>query len=85
MSMLTCISDTHIGAIRSAGTTPATRQTLRELILIQFSNLLPDEGDLLIGGDLFDATHIPASDLFVTYDMLTHWLRSHPNSYLYNS
>ena len=85
MSMLTCISDIHAGAIRSAGTTPATRQALRELILIQFSNLLPEQGDLLINGDLFDATHIAASDLFVTYDMLTHWLRSHPDSFLYNS
>jgi hypothetical protein len=83
--MLTIINDTHISAVRSAGTTPATRQALRELILIQFSNLLPEQGDLLIGGDLFDATHIAASDLFTTYDMLTNWLTAHPSSYLYNS
>lgn len=85
MSMLTCISDIHAGAVRSAGTTPTTRQTLRERILLKLESLLPDQGDLLIGGDLFDATHIAASDLFATYGILTRWLTAHPNSYLYSS
>lgn len=52
MKACTCISDIHAGAIRSAGTTPATRQALRERILLKFEQLLPDEGDLLINGDL---------------------------------
>ena len=85
MSMLTCISDIHAGAIRSAGTTPATRQTLRERILLKFEQLLPDEGDLLINGDLLDQTHIPASDLFAVYGILTRWLTANPDSFLYNS
>ena len=83
--MLTILNDIHAGAIRSAGTTPATRQTLRERILLKFEQLLPDEGDLLINGDLLDQTHIPASDLFAVYGILTHWLTAHPNSFLYNS
>ena len=85
MSMLTILNDIHAGAIRSAGTTPATRQTLRERILLKFEQLLPDEGDLLINGDLLDQTHIPASDLFAVYGILTRWLTANPNSYLYNS
>lgn len=83
--MLTILNDIHAGAIRSAGTTPATRQTLRERILLKFESLLPEQGDLLIGGDLFDATHIAASDLFAVYGILTRWLTANPNSYLYNS
>lgn len=85
MSMLTILNDLHAGAIRSAGTTPATRQTLRERILLKFESLLPEQGDLLINGDLFDATHIPASDLFAVYGILTRWLTANPDSYLYNS
>ncbi len=83
--MLTILNDIHAGAIRSAGTTPATRQTLRERILLKFESLLPEQGDLLIGGDLFDATHIAASDLFAVYGILTRWLTANPNSFLYNS
>lgn len=83
--MLTILNDIHAGAIRSAGTTPATRQTLRERILLKFEQLLPDEGDLLINGDLLDQTHIPASDLFEVYGILTRWLTANPDSFLYNS
>ena len=83
--MLTIINDTHISAVRSAGTTPATRQALRERILLRFESLLPEQGDLLINGDLLDQTHVAASDLFATYGILTRWLTAHPGSYLYSS
>lgn len=83
--MLTILNDIHAGAIRSAGTTSATRQALRERMLLKFESLLPEQGDLLIGGDLFDATHIAASDLFAVYGILTRWLTANPNSFLYNS
>ena len=83
--MLTILNDTHISAVRSAGTTSATRQALRERMLLKFESLLPEQGDLLIGGDLFDATHIAASDLFAVYGILTRWLTANPDSFLYNS
>lgn len=83
--MLTIISDTHIGAIRSAGTTPASQWALRQHLLTSIKNLLPDSGDLLINGDLFDTSNIPISDVLRTYELLGDWLQDHPTSKLYSS
>ena len=83
--MLTVISDIHIGAIRSGGTTPASQWALRKNILSKFKDLLPPEGDLLINGDLFDSANIPISDVLATYEILSDWLQAHPTSRLYNS
>lgn len=83
--MLTCISDTHIGAIRAAGTTPTTQYALRQHVLSEFKRLLPVTGDLLINGDLLDQSNIPISDVLQTYIILNGWLTQHPESKLYNA
>lgn len=83
--MLTIINDTHISATRSAGTTPETRQLLKTRILEKFAALMPVNGDLLINGDLLDATHIAAVDLLGTYNVLCNWLNKNPYSTLYNA
>lgn len=72
--MLTIINDTHIGAIRSAGTTANSQLKLREHILTKFEALLPSSGDLMILGDLFDTFAVPVSDFFKTYTLLLAWL-----------
>jgi len=82
---LTIISDLHIGAIRSAGTTPTTQYELRKHLLAKFKDLLPETGDLLLNGDLFDTNNIPISDVLQTYIILNDWLTQHTDSKLYNS
>ena len=83
--MLTIISDLHLGAIRSAGTTPTTQYELRKHLLSKFKALLPETGDLLINGDLLDQSNIPTSDVLQTYIILNDWLTQHTDSKLYNS
>lgn len=70
------INDTHIGAIRSGGTNPASAFALRTYILERFNALLDSctEGDVLINGDLFDTFSIPYIDLLAAFDALTTWL-----------
>jgi len=79
------INDTHIGAIRSAGTTPKSQLELRSHILRSFEQLLPIEGDLLINGDLFDSYSVPMNDVLLTYELLADWMYNHPTNKLYNS
>jgi metallophosphoesterase superfamily enzyme len=69
------INDLHIGAIRSAGTTPSSALALRRYALDSFSSLLDHTNeDLVILGDLLDAHSIPMQDLLETYLMLNKWL-----------
>lgn len=81
---LTILNDTHIGVLRSTGTTTATQLELRRHALQQFKNLLPESGDLLLLGDLFDTCNIPISDVLETYMILGSWLSNHEKSVLYN-
>lgn len=81
---LRILNDTHIGVIRSAGTTTHTQYELRRHVLSEFKSLLPDEGDLMILGDLFDTNNIPVSDVLETYIILSEWLTKHPNAKLIN-
>lgn len=72
---LTVISDWHLGAHRSAGTTPATAYQLRQDLLRAGSNILEQvNGDLLVNGDLFDGPDIPRADLLATVRMFSYWL-----------
>lgn len=81
--MLTCISDLHLGAIRSAGTTPGTAEQLRFYLLNNLEKLLNDiDSDLLINGDLFDQMFVPMSDLFSSYQLLYTWLLKGHRLYL---
>lgn len=82
---LRVLNDTHVGAIRSAGTTVASQLALRKHILERFQKLLPTTGDLLINGDLFDSFSAPMNDVLTTYEVLADWLHEHPSATLYNS
>jgi len=82
---LRVLNDTHIGAIRSAGTTATSQQALRKHILQRFASLLPATGDLLINGDLFDSFSAPMNDVLSTYETLADWLHEHQTARLYNS
>lgn len=72
---LTVLNDWHIGAVRSAGTTPATAYQLRLDLLQQFEDTLYGiDTDLMILGDLFDGPDISKADLLRTYQVLDDWL-----------
>lgn len=76
MKSLTITSDVHIGAQRSAGTTPLTAWQLRQYLLEEFKQIVEaTEGDLCILGDLFDTGNIPMADVLTTWQILTAWLQ----------
>lgn len=79
---LRIINDCHIGTVRTSGTTPNTQLELRQYIIDRFQALLPDDGDLMILGDLFDKENIPISDVLKTYEILLDWLFKGNNLYL---
>lgn len=69
------LNDLHLGAVRSAGTTPATAYQLRQYLLDGARGILEQiNGDLLINGDLFDGADIPRSDLLEAVRMFSAWL-----------
>jgi DNA repair exonuclease SbcCD nuclease subunit len=78
------INDVHIGAIRTAGTTPATAYQLRLDLIEGFGSLLEMATgcDLIINGDLFDKENVPMSDLYAAYSLLRTWMLANPPSYL---
>ena len=69
------ISDTHISAVRSAGTSPASARALREHLLSSFKDLLDraDE-DVILNGDIFDSSNVSMTDLLETYNIILNWL-----------
>lgn len=70
------INDLHLGAIRSAGTTPASALAMRQWQLSQFNTMLDSiNEDLTILGDLFDTGSVPLVDFGATYMALSDWLR----------
>lgn len=72
---LTILNDLHIGAVRSAGTTPATAYQLRQDLLTQFEETLYIiDTDLMLLGDLFDSHDISKQDLLRTYRIFDDWL-----------
>lgn len=79
---LRVINDTHIGAIRSSGTTPVTQLKLRQHILSEFKRLMPENSDLMVLGDLFDKENIPIVDVLETYRILREWLAKGYHLYL---
>lgn len=81
--MLTVINDTHIGTVRSGGTTLNTQWQLRQHILAQFKSLLPVGEDLMILGDLFDTCNVAVVDVLRTYIALKDWCQSNPSNILY--
>lgn len=82
--MLTILNDVHIGAARVAGTTPQTQLALRERTRTAFKQLLPDAGDLMLLGDLFDTNLVPLYEVAETFKILSDWCANHRTSTLYN-
>lgn len=80
---LTVLNDVHIGVSRTAGTTPASQAALKNYILQRFSELLPETGDLMILGDLFDTGNVPMFEVLETYKVLLTWLNRSDGT-LYN-
>lgn len=68
------ISDTHIGVIRSGGTTHTSAEQVREYLLQKFAEHLLLADEVLINGDLFDTYSIPLIDLFRTHQIISDWL-----------
>lgn len=83
--MLTVLNDTHVGALRGAGTTPASQWALRQHLLSGLARLLPARGDLLFNGDIFDTSNVPVYDVLKVYELLSDWLNDHRTAKLYNS
>jgi hypothetical protein len=81
---LRILNDLHIGAIRSAGTTPETQLALRKRLLDKFSELLPVDQDLMLLGDLFDTNNVALSDVLQTLMHLHKWLTDNPRRKLFN-
>ena len=81
---LRILNDVHIGAIRSGGTTPSTALELRKKLLVDFEKLLPVGKDLMLLGDLFDKANIPLTDVLETFKILSKWLASNPDNWLFN-
>lgn len=74
--------DTHIGVSRG-GTTPETKQQLKQDLLKGFQGLLNNaSGSLLLNGDVFDTDSIDLKDLFETYRMLSDWLAQNEKLWL---
>lgn len=68
------INDTHLGVSRKGGTTPQSRQQLRDYTLAAFEELLYSGGDMplsvLIAGDLFDAFTVDTRDVIAVYEII---------------
>jgi DNA repair exonuclease SbcCD nuclease subunit len=78
---LTVVNDWHLGANRSAGTTPATAYQLRQDLLTAAEEILYSvTGDLLVNGDLFDGPDIPRADLLQAVRIFGDWLTRAPGS-----
>jgi hypothetical protein len=82
LTMLRVINDCHLGAYRTAGTTPNSRQELTRHMRQQFEKLLPLNSDLMILGDLFDKSQVDLADLYYAFEVLTLWLKGGKCLYL---
>lgn len=79
MTTLTVVNDWHLGAVRSAGTTPATAAQLRADLLRAGEEILYTvNGDLLVNGDLFDGPDIPRADLLQAVRIFSDWITRSP-------
>ena len=70
------INDTHLSVNRVSGTTPQSREDLRNYVFAEFDKLLDttdNNSDLVILGDLFDSFDCDARDWLEAYWLLTAW------------
>lgn len=73
------INDLHIGARRTGGTTPASREALRDYLLTRIQELFDqavrsNQGHVVIAGDLFDDFEVDTRDFIAAYQILSGWL-----------
>jgi hypothetical protein len=83
MKPLYVFGDVHLGTERSSGTTPFTRQKLKEDLLANYADLLCNaKGYLLINGDWLDTDKIALKDLFECYRLTSEWLTINEKLYI---
>ncbi len=70
------LNDIHVGVQRKGGTTPKSREALREYLFNSLEALLAntDENHLVIVGDLFDEFEIESRDWVRTFSLLKQWM-----------
>ncbi len=78
-------NDLHLGVNRVSGTTPQSREDLRNYVFAEFDKLLhlADGHDLCILGDLFDAFDCEARDWLDAHRMLSARCNRNPHHELY--
>ena len=74
------LNDAHLGVQRSGGTTPSSREALRNYLFGAFEGILHDttENHVCILGDLFDTFEVAGRDWVQCYMVLQDWL-ARPN------
>ena len=76
------INDLHIGAVRRGGTTPASREALRDWGLEEVDKLVHSctSGPLIVLGDLFDTFVVTNRDWSAALEIFSKWLNNfdHP-------
>lgn len=75
------LNDIHIGAVRTAGTTPTSKRAIQQYLLDSFQDLIfsHTNKDLIILGDLFDSFEVETSNLLQTYMVLCDWIHETGN------
>lgn len=74
------INDIHLGAQRSAGTTPASAWALDGYVKKQFHKLVhAGSGELVVLGDLFDTGNVPYGTLLFAYSSLLEYAETKGN------
>jgi calcineurin-like phosphoesterase family protein len=78
------INDLHLGVNRVSGTTPQSREDLRNYVFAEFDKLLhiADGHDLCILGDLFDSFEVAPRDWLESYLLLANWCANNPDNFL---
>jgi metallophosphoesterase superfamily enzyme len=79
------LNDIHIGVVRTAGTTLATRAAIQQYLLDSMHEIIWRYvgRDLIINGDLFDGYEIDSGQLLAVYLMLHDWLTKNPDRVLH--
>ena len=79
------INDLHISVNRVSGTTPQSREDLRNYVFAAFDKLLDitDNNDLCILGDLFDGFEVAPRDWLDAYFLLPGRCENNPDNTLY--
>lgn len=76
--MTAILNDIHIGFNRVGGTTPASREALRNYLFTKvdyaLASLATYHDHVIIAGDLFDDFEVPGRDWLQTFNMLVGWL-----------